>query len=164
MRSAPLLGIATAFALAASIAAPIAQAAPLQAWTFDGGDMAGWAAERGAMTAADGKVRLQPDANRRVVLISPIATPGPAQGAGEFVIGVGGTGLVRVRVQGRRDARGGWITLADARGNALRETPEGTAVERTLMPGNAYERLRIELEFRTTNPRTLERILVNPGP
>lgn len=154
------------FALAGVMAvASIAQAAPSHIWTFDAGDAAGWKTERGTLTVADGKARLQPDANRRVVLLSPPALPESARSAGEFVIGVGGTGLSRVRIQGRRDDRGGWITLADARGNALRETPEGVAVKRTLMPGAAaYERLRIEMEFRTTNPRTLERIVVNPAP
>ncbi len=157
------LHVSRIFALAAFVAASsMAQAAPAHGWTFDTGDAAGWTAERGRLTIADGKVRLQPDANRRVVLLSPPALPESARSAGEFVIGVAGTGLQRVRVQGRRDDRGGWMTLADARGNALRETPDGVAVKRTLMPGAAaYERLRIELEFRTTNPRTLERILVN---
>ncbi len=157
------LHVSRLFALAAFVAASsIAQAAPSHGWTFDTGDAAGWTAERGRLTIADGKLRLQPDANRRVVLLSPPALPESARNAGEFVIGVVGTGLQRVRVQGRRDDRGGWMTLADARGSALRETPEGIAVKRTLMPGAAaYERLRIELEFRTTNPRTLERILVN---
>lgn len=153
-----------AFAGVAALAS-IAQAAPSHTWTFDSGDTAGWKAERGTLTVVDGKARLQPDANRRVVLLSPPALPESARSAGEFVIGVGGTGLTRVRVQGRRDDRGGWVTLADARGSALRETPEGVAIKRTLMPGAAaYERLRIEMEFRTTNPRTLERILVNPAP
>ena len=129
------------------------------------GDPRTWTAERGTMTSADGKVVVRPDANRRVVLVSPPALPETAPSAGEFVIAVSGTGLLRVRVQGRRDARGGWITLADARGDALRETPDGIAVKRTLMPGAAaYERLRFEMEFRTTNPRTLERILVVPAP
>ena len=129
------------------------------------GDRQAWTAERGTMTSADGKVVVRPDANRRLVLVSPAALPETARSAGQFVILVSGTGLQRVRVQGRRDARGGWITLADARGDALRETPDGIAVKRTLMPGAAaYERLRIEMEFRTTNPRTLERILVVPGP
>ena len=154
------------FALAAVLAvSSMAQAAPSHGWTFDTGDVLGWQAERGTLAIADGKVRLQPDANRRVVLLSPPALPESARSAGEFVIGVVGTGLQRVRIQGRRDDRGGWMTLADARGSALRSTPDGVAVKRTLMPGvAAYERLRIELEFRTTNPRTLERILVNAAP
>ena len=156
---------ATAGLIALAAASPLAQAASAQGWSFDAGDTAGWTAERGTMTAANGLIRLQPDANRRVVLLSPAALPAPARNAAEFVIGIEGTGLQRVRIQGRRDDRGGWITLADARGNALRETPEGVAVKRTLMQGAAvYERLRIEMEFRTTNPRTLARIVVNPVP
>jgi hypothetical protein len=90
--------------------------------------------------------------------------PESTRDAGQFILGIEGTGLSRVRIQGRRDARGGWITLADARGKALREVPEGVAVERKPGPRGAIEGLRIELEFRTTNPRTLERIVLVPSP
>jgi len=72
---------------------------------------------------------------------------------------VSGTGLQRVRIQGRRDARGGWITLADASEATLRETPDGYTIKRN--PGArdaSIERLRIELTFRTTNQRVLTRI------
>jgi len=73
-----------------------------------------------------------------------------------------GTGLERVRIQGRRDARGGWITLADAGGAALHETAEGYIVKRKPGARDApIERLRIELQFRTTNPRALQRIVVH---
>lgn len=138
-----------------------AQAAAPLSWTFS--DNAGWTAERGTMTVVDGKVRLQPDKNRRVVLLSPPGLPDAAARAGEFVVGVPGTGLQRVRIQGRRDARGGWITIADASGAALRETANGYVVKRKSGPREVpVERLRVELEFRTTNPRTLERIAVNP--
>jgi hypothetical protein len=148
----------------AALAVLDADAAPSHTFSFDTGE-AGWTAERGRITIADGKVRLQPDANRRVVLLSPPALPETTRSAAEFVIGIDGTGLQRVRIQGRRDGRGGWMTLADARGDALRRTPEGVTVKRTLMRGSAaYDRLRIEMEFRTTNPRALERIVVNPAP
>ncbi|HTQ00051.1 MAG TPA: hypothetical protein VMN56_12035 [Casimicrobiaceae bacterium] len=154
--------------LAGGLAMPAAaaeQTASVAIFDAAQGDRQAWTAERGTMTSADGKVVVRPDANRRVVLVSPPALPETVHGAGEFVIGVSGTGLLRVRVQGRRDARAGWVTLADARGDALRETPDGIAVKRTLMQGAAaYERLRIEMEFRTTNPRTLERVLVVPAP
>jgi hypothetical protein len=76
-----------------------------------------------------------------------------------FLVAVDGTGLQRVRVQGRRDARGGWITLADASGNALRQTPDGVVVARKAGVLDApIERLRVELVFRTTNPRPLARV------
>jgi hypothetical protein len=76
------------------------------------------------------------------------------------VLGVGGTGLLRARIQGRRDARGGWITLADARGKALRDPSDGVVIKRTAAGVEApIERLRIEMEFRTTNPRPLDRIV-----
>ena len=94
----------------------------LATWTFPGNDAngsAGWTAERGRMTVADGKLQLRPDANRRMVLLSPPGLPEAAAAANRFAIAIAGTGLVRVRIQGRRDARGGWMTLADARGSAL---------------------------------------------
>lgn len=140
-----------------------AQAPAPLTWTF--GAAQGWTAERGRITLVDGKMRMQPDANRRVVLLSPPGLPDAVRDAGQFVLGIGGTGLQRVRIQGRRDERGGWITLADARGNALREAPDGIAVVRKRgKRGPPIERLRIELEFRTTNARTLERIVVVPAP
>ena len=118
-----------------------------------------WTAERGTLTVANGEARLQPDANRRVVLLSPADLPAAARNAEQFVVGIQGTGLQRVRVQARRDARGGWITIADATGTALRETAEGYAIQRKPGARDApIERLRIEFQFRTTNPRTLQRI------
>ena len=131
-------------------------------WTFGTPQPAtgnGWTAERGTMTFGQGETRLQPDANRRVVLLSPPGLPEGARSAEEFVLGVSGTGLQRVRIQGRRDARGGWITVADASDAKLRETQDGYTIKRN--PGArdaSIERLRIELTFRTTNPRVLTRI------
>ena len=156
----------SAFASPSVVLAQAPPAAPLS-WTFAGpqGDGVGWTAERGSIAAVDGKMRMQPDASRRVVLLSPPGLPDAARDAGQFVLAVAGTGLERVRIQGRRDARGGWITLADARGKALRQVADGVAIERTAgKRGAPIERLRIELEFRTTNPRTLERIVVVPAP
>ena len=92
-------------------------------------------------------------------MVAGAQTAGPSW---TFLVGVPGTGLARVRIQGRRDARGGWITLADASGSALRETANGSVVKHKPGPRGAVERLRVDLEFRTTNPRTLERIVVNP--
>lgn len=149
-----LIGLAKPAIVGAQTAAPLS-------WTFS--DAAGWTAERGTLSVVDGKVRLQPDKSRRVVLLSPAGLPEAAAGAGEFVVGVPGTGLQRVRIQGRRDARGGWITIADASGSALRESANGYVVRRKPGPRDVpVERLRVELEFRTTNPRTLERLVVNP--
>lgn len=136
-------------------------------WTFDtaNGNDGGWTAERGTMTVVEGKLRLQPDANRRIVLLSPPGLPDTVRSAEQFVLGVGGTGLLRVRIQGRRDARGGWITLADASGTALHEVADGVAIKRRAGErGAPIEQLRIELEFRTTNPRTLDRIVINSAP
>jgi hypothetical protein len=147
---------------AAVAATPAAASGAALAWTFGAPQSAtgeGWTAERGALTVANGEARLQPDANRRVVLLSPPALPDAVRYAEAFMLGVPGTGLQRVRIQGRRDARGGWITIADASGTALNETADGYVVKRSPgARGAPIERLRIELTFRTTNPRALLQI------
>ena len=162
----PFLALPTFFACvlatAVLVAAPAAASGAAYSWTFGGTPSAtaeGWIAERGTLTLANGEARLQPDANRRIVLVSPAALPEAVRDAEAFVLGVSGTGLQRVRIQGRRDARGGWITLADASGTALAETADGYVVKRKPGARSApIERLRIELTFRTTNPRTLLQI------
>ena len=137
-----------------------------QTWTFGvpppaAGDA--WTAERGTLTPGDGEARLQPDANRRVVLLSPPGLPASVRAAEKFVVQVAGSGLQRVRIQARRDARGGWITIADASGSALLSTAGGYVIKRKSgARDGSIERLRIELEFRTTNPRELKRIAVVP--
>ena len=144
--------------------APAASPASALAWTFDAaqpGAGAGWTAERGTLTLGTGEARLQPDPNRRVALLSPSGLPDATREAEEFVIGLSGTGLERVRIQARRDARGGWITIAEADGNALRETADGFVIKRgAAARGAPIERLRIELTFRTTNVRPLTRISI----
>lgn len=119
--------------------------------------------------ARDAHVR--PDTSRRVILVSPGELPDAVRDAETFVVGVvglaGDAGLQRVRVQGRRDARGGWITIADGKGKgtALRSTSSGIAVTRTAGSRNQpIESLRIETTFRTTNPRGLVSIAAVPGP
>lgn len=118
------------------------------------------------MTPGDGEARLQPDTSRRVILVSPPGLPEAVRAAEEFVVGItGDAGLQRVRIQARRDARGGWITIADGKGTALRATPAGIAVKRTVgARDQPIERLRVELSFRTTNPRGLVSIAAVPGP
>lgn len=132
------------------------------AWTFPASPAAGsatWVAERGRLTPGNGDAQLQPDSNRRVVLLSPPGLPDAVHGAEEFVLGLSGTGVQRVRIQGRRNATGGWITIADANSKDLKETAEGYVVKRKRgARGAPIERLRIEIEFATTNPRTLRSI------
>jgi hypothetical protein len=162
----PIRALAALFACvlaaAAVVATPAAASGAALSWTFGAAQSAageGWTAERGTLTVETGEARLQPDANRRVVLLSPPALPEAIRDAEAFVLGVSGTGLQRVRIQGRRDARGGWITLADASGSALGETADGYVVKRKPgARGAPIERLRIELTFRTTNPRALLQI------
>ena len=169
---AALVALASPSPASAQAPQPLPAAAPAipapsqesMSWTFDAAQKAaggGWTAERGTLTVANGEARLQPDANRRVVLLSPPGLPDAASIAEEFDIGVTGTGLQRVRIQARRDARGGWITIADAAGGTLRAVPGGYAITRKAGARDAHiERLRIELEFRTTNPRVLRHIAV----
>jgi len=136
-------------------------------WTFgtpQHADGDGWTADVGRIELGTGEMRLHPDANRRVTLLSPSGLPDAARNAEEMVLGVDGAGLQRVRIQARRDAQGGWITVADASGAGLRETPAGVAVKRIVAGrGASIERLRIELTFRATNPRTLTRIATIPA-
>jgi hypothetical protein len=147
---------------AMSPGAPSALPSNTTSWTFPASPSAGnatWVAERGRLTPGDGNAQLQPDSNRRVVLLSPSGLPDAVHLAEEFVLGLSGTGLQRVRIQGRRDASGGWITIADAHSKDLKETAEGYVVKRKRGARSApIERLRIEIEFATTNPRTLQSI------
>jgi len=151
----------------AAVPAAPAPARDALSWNFGVAQSAtgeAWTAERGSLTLGNGEARLKPDANRRVVLVSPPGLPEAVRHAEEFVVHVSGTGLERVRIQARRDARGGWITIADASGTALRETADGYAIKRN--PGardGSIERLRVEFTFRTTNPRMLTRIAVIPA-
>ncbi len=146
-----------------SPSAPSALPSKTTSWTFPASPSAGsatWVAERGRLTPGDGNAQLQPDSNRRVVLLSPPGLPDAVQVAEEFVLGLSGTGLRRVRIQGRRDASGGWITIADAASKDLKETAEGYVVKRKRGARSApIERLRIEIEFATTNPRALQSIV-----
>jgi len=147
---------------ATSPSAPAALPSNKTSWTFPASPGAGsatWVAERGRLTPGDGNAQLQPDSSRRVVLLSPPGLPDAVHLAEEFVLGLSGTGLQRVRIQGRRDATGGWITIADAHSKDLKETAEGYVVKRKRGARSApIERLRIEIEFATTNPRTLQSI------
>jgi hypothetical protein len=138
-------------------------------WSFAApqqGGGAAWTTERGRMTPGATDARLQPDTSRRVILVSPAGLPEAVRYAEEFVVNIPAeAGLQRVRVQARRDARGGWITIADGKGSTLRATPEGIALKRN--PGARdlpIESLRVELSFRTTNPRALVSIAALPGP
>lgn len=144
-----------------------ADAAPVT-WSFAAPQQAAgaaWTVERGRMTPGATEAELRPDTSRRVILISPPALPELVRYAEEFVVNVPADGgLQRVRVQARRDARGGWITIADGKGTGLRATPAGVAVKRTPGARNLpIDALRVELTFRTTNPRGLVSIAALPA-
>jgi hypothetical protein len=131
--------------------------------TFADGD--GWTADVGALILAKGYVRIEPDANDRVVLLSPKPLPAGVQGADTFVLGFDEhAGVRRVRVQGRRSADSGWETLADGSGAALRTTAAGVAVKRNAgAKVAAWDQLRIEVTFAANTARVLQRIAVIPG-
>jgi len=133
-------------------------------WTFGTplhADGDGWTADTGSIGLGNGMLRITPDANGRVALLSPAGLPATAQTLETIVLGVDTqAGLRRVRVQGR-GAGGGWQTLADASGADLRETAAGIAVRRTgrdlALP---LDQLRIELTFRANTTRPLTRVAV----
>jgi hypothetical protein len=159
-----IVAVACCVGQAACAASQDASSAVQVAWIFDAAtpaNSAGWSAERGTMTLAQAHAQIAPDKSRRVVLLSPSQLPDRVRAAESFVLGVTGTGFQRVRVQARRDPRGGWITIADASGPSLREVVGGVKVKRVSGARTApIERLRIELTFRTTNPRSLSRIAI----
>ncbi len=132
-------------------------------WTFGtpahpDGD--GWTAEVGGLRLAAGGITLAPDANGRVVLISPGGLPASVATAEKYVLGLGAdSGVRRIRVQGRSAADGGWETLADASGAALAMTEAGFAIARTTRPRTGgVDQLRIELAFKATTLRRLARV------
>ncbi len=122
----------------------------------------GWTAEPGSLALGRGHVALQPDANRRVTLTSPRGLPATVRDAREFVLGLpADSGVLRIRVQGRRGPDSGWETLADAAGGALRTTAAGVAVARTTGARSvAFDQIRVELSFPSTSVRVLTRIAV----
>ncbi len=136
-------------------------------WTFgtpSHADGDGWTAEQGRIALGKGALAITPDANGRAILLSPAGLPASAQRADEFVLGLDAqAGLRRVRIQGRA-AGGGWETVADAAGNALRDTAAGIAIRRE--DGSrttAFDQFRLELTFRATTSRALVRVAVLPG-
>jgi hypothetical protein len=130
---------------------------------FADGD--GWTAEIGGLALGKGFVRLDPDANGRVVVTSPKGLPPAVRDAQTFVLGLdAGAGLRRVRVQGRRASDLGWETLAEAAGPALRETAAGVAVTRNAGARTAqWDQLRIEMAFVSNTGRVLQRIAAIPA-
>lgn len=132
-------------------------------WTFGApahADGDGWTAEIGALALGRGFVTLGPDANDRIVLLSPKGLPASIQKAEAFVLGLDThAGLRRVRVQGKRGADSGWETLADASLQTLRSTAAGVTIRRSPGPRTtAYDQLRIELTFTSNTTRVLSRI------
>ena len=134
-------------------------------WTFGTpahADGDGWTAELGSLSLGRGFVMLGPDANDRMVLVSPKGLPASAQTAEEFVLGLAANaGLRRVRIQARRSADSGWETIADASGAAVRATAAGFAIKRSAGPRSTpIDQLRIEMTFVANTARNLSRVAV----
>jgi hypothetical protein len=139
-------------------------------WTFgtpahEDGD--GWTPDVGAIRLGHGLLRLEPDRNRRVAIVSPAELPEAAGRAETFVLGLEpDAGLRRVRIQGRRTAESGWETLADAisADNAgWRHTAAGVVIGRTgIARPERYTQVRIELTFAATTTRALTRVALLP--
>ncbi|MFO1304197.1 MAG: hypothetical protein U1F54_10720 [Burkholderiales bacterium] len=121
----------------------------------------GWTADVGGIALGRGFLTLSPDANDRLALVSPKGLPAQVQRAREFVVGFDGQpGVRRIRVQGR-GPDGGWETLADASGEALRATAAGFAIRRTSGDSAlAIDQLRIEIAFTANTAKALTRIAV----
>jgi hypothetical protein len=120
----------------------------------------GWTTEIGTLALGNGFLRVTPDSNGRVSLLSPKGLPAATRTAETYVLGVpAGAGLLRARIQGRRSADSGWETLADASGDRLRTTAAGVAIARTGGARNvAYDQLRVELRFAANTARIVSRI------
>ncbi len=130
---------------------------------FADGD--GWTADVGGLALDKGFVRIDPDDNGRVVLVSPRGLPPAVQDAATFVLGLDAhAGVRRVRVQGRRAADSGWETLAEASGASLRQTAAGVALTRNPAARVAqWDQLRIEMAFAANTAKVLTRIAAIPG-
>jgi len=120
----------------------------------------GWTADVGRITLGHGFLTIGPDANGRIALVSPRGLPAQVQRAEDFVLGFDRlAGVRRVRVQGRSAPDGGWQTLADASGPALRMTAAGVAVKRTAGDrALAIDQVRIEITFATNTAKALTRV------
>jgi hypothetical protein len=120
----------------------------------------GWTSDVGTFALNPGYLTVGPDANDRIALVSPKGLPAQVQRAEEFVLGFDGhAGVRRVRIQGRSAPDGGWETLAEASGAALRSTAAGIAVKRTAGDrARAIDQVRIEITFATNTAKVLTRI------
>ena len=137
-------------------------------WTFGTpphADGDGWTAEVGTIALGRGYLTMRPmpttascwcrrrDCRRRCATRETIRA------------GLDGhAGLRRVRIQARRAPDGGWETLADASGAALRTTAAGIAVTRNATArGAPVDQLRIEMSSRRTRRGNLTRIAAIPA-
>ena len=122
----------------------------------------GWTADVGTFALGRGFLTIGPDANDRIALVSPKGLPAQVQRAGEFVVGFDAhPGVRRIRIQGRGSPDGGWQTLADASGAALRPTDAGIAVKRVSdNRALAIDQVRVEITFATNTAKVLTRIAI----
>src|SRR5262249_38744706 len=111
----------------------------------------------GAMSAGDGHLLLESDANGLIALLSPPDLPARARDARTFVLGLSNASAVR-RVdlfsRGERDRE--WRRIASATGATCRETAAGLAFSADVRNAEAYQ-WRVELAFETPTSCTLTR-------
>jgi len=117
----------------------------------------GWTIETGTIALGHGALTVTPDSFHHVTLLSPHGLPPHIGRATTFIVGLR-EGVQRVRVFGRSNTETGWSLLADARGDALRQTSAGIAVRRSVGAGPAMiDQLRVEFQFVDPTPRPLTR-------
>jgi hypothetical protein len=132
-------------------------------WTFGSArhaDDDGWSASRGAISARNGSLALEPDASGRVVLLSPPELPLRARAARTFVLGLAPANSVRqVDIFARGERDGEWWRIAIATGAEWKDTAAGIALDADASSrGKAAYQWRIEIAFATTMPRDLTRV------
>ena len=137
-------------------------------WTFGSprhADDDGWSAEAGTMATSPGALLTIPDANGRVVLVSPRGLALPAERVGRVVAGLpGSAGVNALSVYGRGTGDASWELIGQARGDRIGAAPAGRLVDRgELRRSLPYDQLKVEIAFdRGSTAVPITRIAVLP--
>ena len=125
-------------------------------WTFGSAQHAdddGWTAERGKLAPKPAHLALEPDAEHRVVLVSPRELRLDGARAWRLVLVASPGAIVQLHVDGRPDADAPWQPLADA---------DSTVVDLPRRVGAPVEQLRLTLVLRPGTPAQLARVALIP--
>ena len=125
-------------------------------WTFGSAQHAdddGWTVERGKLVARPAHLALEPDGERRVVLVSPRELRLRGTNAWRLVLVAPPGAIAQVRVDARASAEAPWQPLADA---------PGATVELPRRTGPPIEQLRLTLVTRAAEAMTLARVALIP--